>query len=621
MALNQKNILVALLFVMAVTISFGLSFKVSLQNSITPNAPTSQPSACEEQCPGEDGVLRNCTGEMAQSICNMSGRVEMCGGASFCCPTAGGAWTTNMASCPTCNAVAPTNLNVEKISPTSVKLKWTAGSGGIIRLWVSKNSNPTSDCGSGSTCIKNDEKLNSTTTEFLLDNLTPETTYYWRIMTWKESGCDAGPAAVSFVTDRATVCTSTTWTPNPNTVCVGTNLTQTSNCGTTREVAGTKSDGSCTVCASTTWTPNPNTVCVGTNLTQTSNCGTTREVAGTKTSTSWTPNPDTVCSGTDLTQTGECGDTRVTGGVKYCCTDATWSPSSENTCSESKLVQKSNCGNEREVDGTKTCYPNISVATGSYADDARNKPGIYFTDKKITKVSRDQFYVYTMEVYNTGEASIKDFVVSDTLTGQNQTLISFIDGESRCIYDSPIKKISCKIDKLGGKSEIKLRFRVKTVATSMNGKVIRNKVAVNYGTSTKSATVDTLVSSIVSCNEFCNNDSECAAGLACDVFSNSCRKPSCLKSSSCNCVLPTVTATVTATIKPTTITTSPTLSIVDFPDSSSQVSPSIKTTIAEFADEQDTLENLPSTGIFDLPETTIFGGGILLVILGIFFAL
>jgi hypothetical protein len=60
---------------------------------------------------------------------------------------------------------------------------------------------------------------------------------------------------------------------------------------------------------------------------------------------------------------------------------------------------------------------------------------------------------------------------------------------------------------------------------------------------------------------------------------------------------------------------------VDFPDSSSQVSPSIKTTIAEFADEQDTLENLPSTGIFDLPETTIFGGGIILVILGIFFAL
>lgn len=616
--------LVALLFVMAVSISFAVSFKVSLQNSITPNAPSSAPKACDEQCPGSDGVLRNCTGEMAQSLCNRSGRVEMCGGATFCCPSVGGAWTTNMAACPVCNAVAPTNLNVQKISPTSVKLKWTAGSGGIIRLWVSKNADPTSNCGTGTTCIKNDEKLNSTTTEYLLENLTPETRYYWRIMTWKESGCDAGPAPVNFTTDPATVCTPTTWTPLANTVCTGTNLTQTSNCGTTQIVAGTKTDGNCTVCVpnATSWTPAANLTCVGTNVTQTNNCGTTQIVAGTKTSTTWTPNANTVCTGTNLTQTGDCGDTKTVAGTKFCCTDATWSPSPENTCSESKLVQKSNCGNEREVDGTKTCYPNLSVETNVFADDTKNTAGTYFINKKISKVSRDQTFVYTMEVKNSGQGSAKNLTISDTLSGQNQNLISFVDSESKCNYDSVTKKITCEVYKIPANGEENIKFRVKLSSTANNGKIIRNTIKVSHNGNTKSNSVDTLVSSPVSCNESCNNDSECKAGLACDVFSDKCRKPSCLKSSSCDCTIPTASITAIATTTNTKITISATKSPVDFPDSSTiSTSPSEITKKVELIDSEANIEELPSTGIFDIPETTIFGGGILLAILGLFFAL
>ena len=66
--------------------------------------PTPTPLACREQCPGTDGVLRNChppesDGSSSDSICNYAGRVEFCGTQNFCCPVAGGRWTTNMTAC------------------------------------------------------------------------------------------------------------------------------------------------------------------------------------------------------------------------------------------------------------------------------------------------------------------------------------------------------------------------------------------------------------------------------------------------------------------------------------------------------------------------------------------
>ena len=59
---------------------------------------------CNEQCPGPDGILYNCTppeadGTSEDSICNAAGRVESCGGSEYCCPEAGGAWTTDMTAC------------------------------------------------------------------------------------------------------------------------------------------------------------------------------------------------------------------------------------------------------------------------------------------------------------------------------------------------------------------------------------------------------------------------------------------------------------------------------------------------------------------------------------------
>jgi len=69
-----------------------------------PDPTDPPPPTCNEQCPGPDGILYNCTppeadGTSEDSICNAAGRVESCGGSEYCCPEAGGAWTTDMTAC------------------------------------------------------------------------------------------------------------------------------------------------------------------------------------------------------------------------------------------------------------------------------------------------------------------------------------------------------------------------------------------------------------------------------------------------------------------------------------------------------------------------------------------
>lgn len=62
-------------------------------------------ATCKEQCPGADGVLRSCSppegdGTSADSICDRAGRFEPCGRKFWCCPAAGGKWTTDLTKCP-----------------------------------------------------------------------------------------------------------------------------------------------------------------------------------------------------------------------------------------------------------------------------------------------------------------------------------------------------------------------------------------------------------------------------------------------------------------------------------------------------------------------------------------
>lgn len=613
------------------SVSIGVAWKASQSNPVSPNAPASKPAACDEQCPGSDGVLRNCTGEQAQSLCLWQGRKESCGGKVYCCPSENGAWTSNLSLCNICTATPPTNLSTESISGNSQKLKWTNGQGGLVRIWVSKHSNPTANCSGGdgdkSLCVVNDQRIEDGSEEYLLTDLEPNTTYYWRMMTWKESGCDAGSSTYNFKTSNST-CTPTTWTPETSSTCIGTNITQTSDCSTTRVVPGTK-DCSCTPNGVVTCTTDCSSACgqQATSIsTCTDSCGgqATKQCPATASccvDTVWLPDAGLTCSGAKVTQTSNCGASRVVDGAKYCCTETSWTPTSvSSVCSDRTVTQTSNCGTTREINGTKTCYPDLEVTTKTYNDDSRNTEGNYYTDKEITKISRGEIMIYTMEVKNVGEGGAKNVVISDTLVGQNQNLLSFVDSENKCKFDFATKRLTCNIDLIPYRGAEKIKFRVKVSETALNGKIIRNTMRVVYGNKTKEDTVETLVSSVVECNEVCSNDSECSSGLACDVISGKCRRPSCTSSTTCTC---TSTPKITAEI-----TSSPTVGLLpeteeETPSLTTTKKPTATLTDRYVADVEAGEENssLPSTGILDLPQGGLLGGGVVLILIGILLAL
>ena len=167
---------------------------------------------------------------------------------------------------------------------------------------------------------------------------------------------DQGACAGSAVGYKV-ACQDITWTYKVNraTVCSNQTITETSDCGNTRNTLyGTKTD--------TIWTPNvnPATVCSNQTITETGNCGGTRNILyGTKTDTIWTPNvnPATVCSNQTITETGNCGGTRNTLHGAKCC-DTTWTPNVNpaTVCSNLTVTETSNCGNTRNtLHGAKCC--------------------------------------------------------------------------------------------------------------------------------------------------------------------------------------------------------------------------------------------------------------------------
>jgi hypothetical protein len=86
------------------------------QQNISENAQT-----CNEECPGADGVLRNChppnsDGSAQESVCSSGGLIAFCGSRNYCCPSAGAPWTTNLTLCAT---AAPTPTETATATATS----------------------------------------------------------------------------------------------------------------------------------------------------------------------------------------------------------------------------------------------------------------------------------------------------------------------------------------------------------------------------------------------------------------------------------------------------------------------------------------------------------------------
>lgn len=111
-------------------------------------------ASCEEVCSGN--LLKSChpadsDGTANESLCNLAGRVETCGASytKYCCPSAGGAWTTDMSACatPTPTAIATPTLTPTPTS-TSTTTPTPTASGGSCNSSCGSNSN----CQSGLYC-------------------------------------------------------------------------------------------------------------------------------------------------------------------------------------------------------------------------------------------------------------------------------------------------------------------------------------------------------------------------------------------------------------------------------------------------------------------------------------
>ncbi len=99
-------------------------------------------TTCTEQCPGNDGVLRNChppesDGSSADSTCAWAGRIEPCGGRNYCCPSAGGAWTTTMTACAVATPTATPSATLTATPSATITLSPTA------TLTATKSPSPT----------------------------------------------------------------------------------------------------------------------------------------------------------------------------------------------------------------------------------------------------------------------------------------------------------------------------------------------------------------------------------------------------------------------------------------------------------------------------------------------
>jgi len=261
--------------------------------------------------------------------------------------------------------------------------------------------------------------------------------------------------------------------------------------------------------------------------------------------------------------------------------------------------------------------PLISAVKKAYKDSSANTPGNYALSEEISTVSRNQTFVYSVKVTNTGSGKAVGVVFTDSLTGQGQENLSYVDSDDICSWTADTKTISCTFDLEKGASK-DLSFRVRVNDTIENGTVIKNVGLVKLGTQVVEVKKDLNVSSVVDCNQTCSTNSECGEGLTCSTTAGKCRNNSCSTETSCVCPV-TTTPTPTATATPTS-TTTPTSIVTAAPTVTAEPTVAVGTPTPT-AVAQVTPEALPETGIFDTPGIAAFGGGLLLAIIGILLAL
>lgn len=316
--------------------------------------------------------------------------------------------------------------------------------------------------------------------------------------------------------------------------------------------------------------------------------------------------------------------------------------------------------NVANVSGTSSsCSRSISVASASiacttkeaYKNESGNQAGSYIYSQTTNSVAQNETFVYNIKLRNSGDATASAVTITDALTGENQDKLTFVDANSGCTYNSSNRTVTCNATNVAPGAEVAWAFRAKVASNATNGTTIKNTATVTYAGASTTCTKDLTVSGTVGCSNTCTTDSQCSGGLAC--VGGLCRNAACSEVENCACPTATVTATPTpascrnncgagiacaggltcgadgkchnATC-PTTDTancTCPaaTATATQPPAATTQPPAAQATQPPAGATATPTAAALPEAGIFNLPGAAVFGGGLLLTILGILFAL
>lgn len=154
---NRKNIAIFSLIAVILFIAGAIYISYRLgQAGVTPTAPTGTQASCTPRCPDsrEPTLLHSCTPSADgtyESLCNLAGRVETCGGSQYCCPSPGATWTTNMSGCPQ-TTISPSATATVAPSATPTASSECGACGG--------DSNKT--CSSGLNCDLTDGRCKKT---------------------------------------------------------------------------------------------------------------------------------------------------------------------------------------------------------------------------------------------------------------------------------------------------------------------------------------------------------------------------------------------------------------------------------------------------------------------------
>ncbi len=329
---------------------------------------------------------------------------------------------------------------------------------------------------------------------------------------------------------------------------------------------------------------------------------------------------DGLCKKTDGSTRCWFGSTACNESATSICvasTVKTCTPDCSTACGQvastiSTCVDSCNVATTKACAATLVCAQDIVVSKKAYKYDG----GSYAYTTEIDTVAKNQTFLYAISIENKGLVDATGVSITDTLNGEHQDELTFMDASSGCTYSSSDKMVTCSGLTVKAGETVTYAFKVKVSGDAVNGEMIKNTslVSVAGTTISTSATRDLTISTVVGCNHTCTDDSECSSGLICDTSTNKCRKGACVAEDTCSCpVVRAVTARPTA--RPTlAATAAPTQAVTEIGITEAPLPTQRPVVVAE-----PTI--LPETGILDFPGVAAFGGGLMLAIVGILLAL